>query len=303
MNVLKFRDSPVSRNQNCGRNAFTVPKSPVLIYALAIFFAVGLSQPIFAKSTDTPGFSETRIEMERPARPLVPPGTAISKTIAFRVVTIDPKLVQISMKWKKPNDKPYSLLKDLRDSIVLSDERFLFATNGGIYDKAYRPLGLYVENGKVLRALNHSHAPGGNFSMIPNGIFLLRGDKGALPEVIDSTEYKDATGIQFATQSGPLLLRKGKFHPDFKPGSLNLKLRSGVGINQKHEVVFAISDGFVSFYEFAQFFKTELHCDDALYLDGTISQFLVGLEAPETQYVPFAGMITATLRAGNSTAH
>lgn len=249
------------------------------------------------------GFTETEIEITRPYRAKLPPGTEVAAKIRFRVVTIDPKQIQISMVWKKPDGSPYALLRDVRDEILRRGSHFLFATNAGIYDKMDRPLGLYIEGGKELRPINRSHQPGGNFSMVPNGIFLLRGEDAALPDVIASTEYKVPAGIQFATQSGPLLLRHGKIHPDFQPRSSNFKLRSGVGVDNKHRVVFAISQGTTSFYEFAQVFKNELHCEDALYLDGSISEFELGTQTDVSQLVPFAAMITATLRVGNKTSH
>ncbi len=281
---------------------------PMIFTSFTIFtFLVPLSAR--ANTFAAPGFYETEIEITRPQRARLAPGTevepvgSVAAKIQYRVVTIDPKQIQISMVWKKPDGSPYALLRDIRDAVLLRGSRFLFATNAGMYDKKDRPLGLYIEGGKQLRPINRSHAPGGNFSMVPNGIFLLRGADGSLPEVIDSTEYKVAAGVQYATQSGPLLLRHGKIHPDFQPLSNNLKLRSGVGVNDKHQVVFAISQGTTSFYEFAQVFKKELRCDDALYLDGTISEFLVGPQIDTSQLVPFAAMITATFRVGKKTSH
>ncbi len=44
--------------------------------------------------------------------------------------------------------------------------------NGGIYDKAYAPLGLYIEDGKQLTPVNRS-AGGGNFFIRPGGVFLV----------------------------------------------------------------------------------------------------------------------------------
>ena len=51
----------------------------------------------------------------------------------------------------------------------------LFATNAGIYDREFRPLGLYIEEGVTLRPLNTSRgAPGsGNFAIQPNGVFYV----------------------------------------------------------------------------------------------------------------------------------
>ena len=50
------------------------------------------------------------------------------------------------------------------------DGRVQMAMNGGIYDKAYAPLGLYIEDGKRLTPVNRS-AGGGNFFIRPGGVF------------------------------------------------------------------------------------------------------------------------------------
>lgn len=52
------------------------------------------------------------------------------------------------------------------------DGRVQMAMNGGIYDKAYAPLGLYIEDGKRLTPVNRS-AGGGNFFIRPGGVFLV----------------------------------------------------------------------------------------------------------------------------------
>jgi uncharacterized protein YigE (DUF2233 family) len=74
-----------------------------------------------------------------------------------------------------------------------------------------------------------------------------------------------------ATQSGPLLVSAERIHPAFNPKSVSRLFRNGVGVISPHEVVFAISEGPVSFYEFATLFRDKLHCSDALFLDGTVS--------------------------------
>ena len=54
-------------------------------------------------------------------------------------------------------------------------------------------------------------------------------------------------------------------------------MRNGVGVVDRHSVLFAISEEPVSFYQFATLFRDELHCPNALFLDGTVSS----LHAPE----------------------
>ena len=172
------------------------------------------------------------------------------------------------------------------------------ATNSGIYDKQFRPLGLHVERGHEIRPLNQAKGSGGNFSMKPNGVFYLDATGG---HVVETSEYPALKkGVLEATQSGPLLLREGKMNPQFSEGSTNKKLRSGVGVDDEGHVVFAISKGIVSFADFAQFFKKTMHCQNALYLDGTISALETSqrkrVDPATDQLVPFVGIWGATLK-------
>lgn len=213
--------------------------------------------------------------------------------VKFDVVTIDLKRIELKQYWKRADGSPYGSLGALREALKKQNKEFLFATNSGIYDQQYSPLGLYIERGTRARKINKSRAPGGNFSMVPNGIFLISQDQKAY--VIETSEFSDNLAATEATQSGPLLLHNGKIHPKFTKGSENKKLRSGVGVNGDGHVVFAISRGGVSFYDFADFFQS-LKCSSALYLDGSISEFLVGGEPASEPLAPFVGIWSATSR-------
>jgi uncharacterized protein YigE (DUF2233 family) len=64
--------------------------------------------------------------------------------------------------------------------------------------------------------------------------------------------------------------------------------------------VFAVSEAPVNFHTFARLFKEELGCRNALYLDGTISQFYVEGEgyagAPTFMVKPYAGIFAVFAR-------
>jgi uncharacterized protein YigE (DUF2233 family) len=79
-----------------------------------------------------------------------------------------------------------------------------------------------------------------------------------------------------ATQSGPMLIFDSKINTHFIEKSENRKIRNGVGVNKKGDVFFAISEKEVTFYEFSTFFKEQLNCIQALYLDGEISKIYTG---------------------------
>jgi uncharacterized protein YigE (DUF2233 family) len=145
--------------------------------------------------------------------------------------------------------------------------RLLFATNAGIFSSAFVPLGLYIERGQQLVSLNTDSGPG-NFYMKPNGVFSVAGHKGS---IVTTQAFNVSSPVDYATQSGPLLLEEGTINSLFHPHSTNRLVRSGVGIRGESEVFFAISNDPVNFYEFALLFRDKLGCTSALYLDGVIS--------------------------------
>jgi len=106
--------------------------------------------------------------------------------------------------------------------------------------------------------------------LMPNGVFYVT-DNGF--GIATTAEYAKTVGnVTYATQSGPMLVINGELNPQFRDGSASLYVRSGVGIDQSGNAVFAISDSILNFYTFASMFKEKLHCDNALYLDGAISK-------------------------------
>ena len=79
---------------------------------------------------------------------------------------------------------------------------------------------------------------------------------------------KQRPHADLATQSGPMLVINGRLHPRFDPHSTSLKTRNGVGVRADGKVIFAISQGEVSFDAFARLFRDGLNCPNALFLDG-----------------------------------
>jgi uncharacterized protein YigE (DUF2233 family) len=74
--------------------------------------------------------------------------------------------------------------------------------------------------------------------------------------------------VDFATQSGPLLVINGRLNPRFPREGGSRKYRNGVGVRDASGVVFAISEDEVSFGSFARLFRDRLKCANALFLDG-----------------------------------
>lgn len=143
-----------------------------------------------------------------------------------------------------------------------------FAMNAGMYDEEGDPIGLYVAEGRQRRAINRR--PGeGNFHLLPNGVFTVAANGRAA--VMKSADYAPASGPQWATQSGPMLVIDGALHPAFAPNGDSLHVRNGVGVDGAGIAWFAISDEPVSFGRFARLFRDALGCRNALFLDGAVS--------------------------------
>jgi uncharacterized protein YigE (DUF2233 family) len=214
----------------------------------------------------------------------------------YRVVSIDLKREPLTLHWRAPESgEPFGSIDGLRQWGEQHGRQLLFAANAGIYDAAFKPLGLYVEDGKALVPLNmaHGNPASGNFSLLPNGVFAIYPDGKAAVET--SAAFKaDGRKAQWATQSGPMLVIDGQINPAFVHDSDSLKWRSGVCARTPRNVVFAVSEAPVNFHTFARLFRDELGCRDALFLDGTISQLYVGDEgyagAPAFMVKPYAGM-------------
>jgi uncharacterized protein YigE (DUF2233 family) len=164
--------------------------------------------------------------------------------------------------------KPFTSFRRLAESLAGRNEQLAFAMNAGMYREDYSPLGLLVINGQQIHRINLASGYG-NFYIKPNGVFLLSAS-GA--RIVESTQYRSLTdAVLFATQSGPLLLQGGAINPAFNPEGDSRLIRNGVGVVSADQVVFAISEEPVNFYEFALLFRDRLKCADALYLDGNVS--------------------------------
>jgi uncharacterized protein YigE (DUF2233 family) len=184
---------------------------------------------------------------------------------AYTVCEVDLRRHTIRLFWRRADGTPYAYLSALPRALDKPSDQLVFATNAGMFDPAYKPVGLYVENGRELVHAN-TKAGWGNFHMKPNGIFYVAGDKAG---VLETGAYlKEQLRPDIATQSGPMLVINGRLHPRFVRANVSLKQRNGVGVRDAQTVVFAISDGEVSFQAFGRLFLDALKCNDALFLDG-----------------------------------
>jgi uncharacterized protein YigE (DUF2233 family) len=133
-----------------------------------------------------------------------------------------------------------------------------------------RPLGLFIENGKVLRRLNTRQNGYGNFYMQPNGVFLIDQNGAAILPTAQYPEHARSQVVRFATQSGPMLVINNQINPALPKTSSSKLIRNAACVIDKGTVVLSLADEPVTFQAFAQHLQVS-GCQDALYLDGAIS--------------------------------
>jgi uncharacterized protein YigE (DUF2233 family) len=192
----------------------------------------------------------------------------------FTVCTFDPHQDDIRLYLSGTDGKPYGSLAAVAAALKAKDERLMFAMNAGMFKPDQSPVGLYVENRRKLHEAD-THSGATNFHLKPNGVFWI-GD--GIAGVTETSRYlANPPGTRYATQSGPMLVIDGRIHPKIKPNGTSLKIRNGVGACNGGAVVFAIADEPVTFDAFARLFRDGLGCQNALFLDGSVSS----LYAPE----------------------
>ena len=165
--------------------------------------------------------------------------------------------------------RPYGRFSKLEASLKTSERQPLMLMNGGMYHDDLLPVGLYVENKREEKQVS-TKAGWGNFHLLPNGVFW--GHEGKLGVSETQSFLTAKRTVDFATQSGPMLVIDGKLHPRFLKDSDSLKIRNGVGVSEDGATVhFVISHRPINFWNFGKLFQTELGTPNALFLDGSVS--------------------------------
>lgn len=185
----------------------------------------------------------------------------------FTTIRVDVRTERLELFLRDDAGRTFKRFDQLSSWLASRNKRLRFAMNAGMFQPDFSPVGLLVQDGQQVSPLNLSDGAG-NFFLKPNGVFFIN-ESGA--RIVESTEYPAlARGVRLATQSGPLLVRNGVLHPAINAASTSRLLRNGVGISGD-TIIFVISEQPVNFYEMATYFRDELHCPDALYLDGVVS--------------------------------
>jgi len=200
----------------------------------------------------------------------------------------------IRMVWRDEQGAAYGQLERGRRALNQLGHDVVAIASGGIYAPGLRPLGLYVENGVEMTPLNLAEGSG-NFFLQPNGVFSIVGGVAAIDRTAQFSEWHSNNSnqdqIDWALQSGPMLVIDGEANPLFTHSSESTHIRNAVAVDTEGNVVLIRSKGLVTMRQLADR-CLELGATDALYLDGTIARLdwvRTGLAVPIN--IPVATMI------------
>lgn len=182
----------------------------------------------------------------------------------FVLVKIDPKLYSFHV---YQNDM-LDTAKTIKE--VQEEKGSVLAFNGGFFTEDFKPTGLLLDKGEVLRKISPAD--------LLNGIFAIKNDGTALL-LKQETRINKGNYYSFAIQNGPLLIdENGSIQINSDTGKL--ANRTAIGIDKDGNIVLIIlklsllnPGNTISLYEFAQLLKNNdalrpLFLHSVLNLDG-----------------------------------
>jgi len=187
----------------------------------------------------------------------------------FYTHTVDLRTEEIRFVWKDRDGDRYASIGAWKVRLEKEGGQLVFAMNGGMYEKGGSPKGLFIEQGKNQSEIDLLEKGYGNFYLQPNGVMFITSE--SMAGICKTSEFSTKKNINYATQSGPMLLIDGVINDQFRSGSDNKHIRNGVGLLEDGRLIFAMSKTKVNFHDFAYFFQQK-GCKNALYLDGFVSR-------------------------------
>ncbi|HEX6747559.1 MAG TPA: phosphodiester glycosidase family protein [Longimicrobium sp.] len=188
--------------------------------------------------------------------------------------------------------------RQAEDALRRRGERMLLATNGGLFDGG--PIGLHVEDGRVVRALNLDTVPPagqkpGNFYYLPNAV--LYQDRAGNVAIRDARRmHGRESSVRDGTQSGPALLLDGAVHRVARPPNRGVAHRNRLAacVTGPRELVIVFARQPTTFPQLARFLAG-LGCRDAVFLDANVPGIYVPGERIDVAPQSFAGILTLTV--------
>ncbi|MCF6284473.1 MAG: phosphodiester glycosidase family protein [Candidatus Hydrogenedentes bacterium] len=230
------------------------------------------------------------------AEPVVSAGVTFHsetfRDIPFTVAWVDLDQAKLELFWKDPDGQPFTNFAKLETWLGTQGKTLVVATNSGIYAEDRTPLGLHIAQGEELRKLNPHKGGKSNFALKPNGVFYIDASGAHIRMTEDYAAAPPKPTL--AVQSGPLLVINGALHPKFNQDSTSIHFRNGIGIASPRRIAIVIANLPVNFHTFASFFKEQLGCPNALYLDGSLSGFYAPAIERTAAGMAYVGILAVT---------
>lgn len=212
--------------------------------------------------------------------------------VRYGIVKAHPE--QVSLLWRDGEDEAYRSLSAAFSAVKESGRVPLMLMNAGIFTTAHTPAGLWVEKGDALAPLNRRQGKG-NFHIEPNGVFSVSGGKARVET--SAAFAKRKARADYAVQSGPMLIVNGKINSRFVKNLSSPYKRNAVCTTKKGELLFVMTvryqSEWPSFYRLAEALSS-FGCHNALYLDGSISDWFVKGKSGTFHWSSFVGIIAVT---------
>lgn len=211
--------------------------------------------------------------------------------VEYRIFIAAPQ--QVRLLWRNAQGENYANLRSAGKALEAVGETPLMLMNAGIYTQDYQPAGLWIEQGQELRPLNRREGSG-NFHIQPNGVLWF--DEQAAGIMTSADWQQQSPKVRYALQSGPMMLMNGKINSRFIKGLSSPHKRNAACISQSGELYFIITTAVAQGSEWPSFYQMSeamlsFGCEQALYLDGTISHYYATGQSHWFHWRPFVGMI------------
>lgn len=214
--------------------------------------------------------------------------------VEYTIIQAQPR--QVRLLWQDVQGQNYATLRRAKAALEQQGETVKMLMNAGIFGMDGKPAGLWIEQGVVRHPLNTLQGKG-NFHIQPNGVFWLAGNKAGIET--RSSWQKAKRKVDYAVQSGPMLVLNGKINSRFVKNLSSPYKRNAVCLTKSRQLLFIISTSYEktsqwpSLYQFAQALQS-FACYQALYLDGSISDYYLPHYSSGFHWKSFVGMIAVT---------
>ena len=230
-------------------------------------------------------------------KPLASGGSYASttyKNVRYGIYQADP--AQVSLHWKDSDGNAYASLATLKRRLEQNGAHVAFLMNAGIYSQDDTPAGLWIERGQTLVPLNRKNGKG-NFHIQPNGVFYIERGKARIQT--SAAYHIGGHHPDWALQSGPMLLLDGKINPRFVKDLSSPHKRNAVCTTADGRLYFILTEDYdpgsewPSFHRYAEALQ-HLGCQQALYLDGTLSDWYLPGISGTFHWTHYVGIIAVT---------